>query len=104
MNFVEIFLMLLYESNLVLYCVITIFYSMNSLEYPVQYRKFNFGNCAVKLVNQLMVLFWHWQVARLLSLCPKETNGCLSFDQRGQDAVISLGIFLLESNLQVHCL
>ncbi|XP_078336365.1 phosphatidylinositol 4-kinase alpha-like [Crassostrea virginica] len=40
------------------------------------------------------------KVARLLSLCPKETNGCLSFDQRGQDAVISLGIFLLESNLQ----
>lgn len=30
MNFVEILLMLLYESNLVLYCVITIFYSMNS--------------------------------------------------------------------------
>ncbi|XP_056020742.1 phosphatidylinositol 4-kinase alpha-like isoform X2 [Ostrea edulis] len=40
------------------------------------------------------------KIAKLISLCPKETNGKLTLDQRGQDALISLGIFLLESNLQ----
>ncbi|XP_062588022.1 phosphatidylinositol 4-kinase alpha-like isoform X3 [Saccostrea cucullata] len=40
------------------------------------------------------------KIARLFSFCPKEINGGLTLDQRGQDAVISLGIFLLESDLQ----
>ncbi|XP_052072692.1 phosphatidylinositol 4-kinase alpha-like isoform X2 [Mytilus californianus] len=40
------------------------------------------------------------KVARLLDLCPRETTKGFRFDKRGQDAVIALGIFYLESGLQ----
>jgi phosphatidylinositol 4-kinase len=41
------------------------------------------------------------KVERLLDLCPRETTKGFRFDKRGQDAVIALGIFYLESGLQV---
>ncbi|XP_074644001.1 phosphatidylinositol 4-kinase alpha-like [Tubulanus polymorphus] len=43
-----------------------------------------------------------WEkVSRLLSLCPHESNGAaIRLDQRGQNAIIAIGIFFLESEFQ----
>ena len=45
------------------------------------------------------------QVKKLLAVCPRATgNGSFSFDHRGLDAIIALGVFYLESGLQVVAL
>ena len=45
---------------------------------------------------------FEFQVKRLLALCPKESgNGIYRLDHRNQGAVIALGIYFLESDLQV---
>lgn len=42
------------------------------------------------------------QVKRLVGFCPQpSTSGVLTLDHRGQAAIISLGVYLLESELQV---
>lgn len=41
------------------------------------------------------------QVEKLLALCPGESHGGVyRMDQRGQDAVVAVGVYYLESGLQ----
>lgn len=41
------------------------------------------------------------QVERIVALCPTETvGGVYRISQRSQDAVLALGVYLLEGNLQ----
>lgn len=47
-------------------------------------------------------MFIFFKITRLLDLCPRESTRGFRFDRRAQEAVIALGIFYLESGLQVY--
>ena len=57
-------------------------------------------NCSKLVHKSLYVAIF--QVQRLLALCPRESaSGIYRLDHRGQEAIIAIGIYYLESDLQV---
>ncbi|XP_047491882.1 phosphatidylinositol 4-kinase alpha-like isoform X2 [Penaeus chinensis] len=66
-----------------------------------------FSKCVVQLARTLAKIKPTPQdkVEKLLSLCPGESHGGVyRVDQRGQDAVVALGVYFLESGLQHEAL